>query len=180
MTSRNYPGPSSPPSGPYQGAPPKYINDFSKALANEVRILLAEVGKLRDERRALQYEIAELMSVKSKFGGSNDFSPDWRPSSAEPLPPPPAPPAVEDAPPPGPARPAWRTVHKRKEKVKQITAAPSSPAPAPPLEAPKPGIPAWSQWRPNPLYNPEPAQSPFPVSPPGRAGLFGPPSPPPK
>ena len=67
--------------------------------------------------------------------------------SAEPLPPPPAPPAVEDAPPPGPARPAWRTVHKRKEKVKQITAAPSSPAPAPPLEAPKPGIPAWSQWR---------------------------------
>lgn len=32
----------------------RYINDFSKALASEVRILLAEVGKLRDERRALQ------------------------------------------------------------------------------------------------------------------------------
>ena len=32
----------------------RYLNDFSKALANEVRILLAEVGKLRDERRALQ------------------------------------------------------------------------------------------------------------------------------
>ena len=32
----------------------RYINDFSKALASEVRILLAEVGKLRDERRQLQ------------------------------------------------------------------------------------------------------------------------------
>ena len=32
----------------------RYLNDFSKALASEVRILLAEVGKLRDERRALQ------------------------------------------------------------------------------------------------------------------------------
>jgi len=32
----------------------RYLNDFSKALASEVRILLAEVGKLRDERRQLQ------------------------------------------------------------------------------------------------------------------------------
>ncbi|KAJ7454165.1 hypothetical protein FB451DRAFT_1408508 [Mycena latifolia] len=33
---------------------PKYINDFSKALAGEVQILLAEIGKLRDEKRAPQ------------------------------------------------------------------------------------------------------------------------------
>lgn len=32
----------------------RYLNDFSKALAGEVRILLDEVGKLRDERRQLQ------------------------------------------------------------------------------------------------------------------------------
>ena len=32
----------------------RYLTDFSKALASEVRILLQEVGKLRDERRALQ------------------------------------------------------------------------------------------------------------------------------
>jgi methylaspartate ammonia-lyase len=32
----------------------RYIQDFSKALAGEVKILLAEVGKLRDEKRALQ------------------------------------------------------------------------------------------------------------------------------
>lgn len=37
---------------------------FSKALAQEVRILLQEVGKLRDERRQLQFEVAELLAVK--------------------------------------------------------------------------------------------------------------------
>jgi hypothetical protein len=36
----------------------------SKALAQEVRILLQEVGKLRDERRQLQFEVAELLAVK--------------------------------------------------------------------------------------------------------------------
>ena len=36
----------------------------SKALAAEVRILLQEVGKLRDEKRALQYEVAELLASK--------------------------------------------------------------------------------------------------------------------
>lgn len=37
----------------------------SKALAAEVRILLQEVGKLRDEKRALQYEVAELLAAKA-------------------------------------------------------------------------------------------------------------------
>ena len=36
----------------------------SKALAAEVRILLQEVGKLRDEKRALQYEVSELLAAK--------------------------------------------------------------------------------------------------------------------
>jgi hypothetical protein len=36
----------------------------SKALAQEVKILLQEVGKLRDERRQLQFEVAELLAVK--------------------------------------------------------------------------------------------------------------------
>jgi hypothetical protein len=37
----------------------------SKALAAEVRILLQEVGKLRDEKRALQYEVADLLATKA-------------------------------------------------------------------------------------------------------------------
>jgi ABC-type microcin C transport system permease subunit YejB len=32
----------------------QYLDEFSKALASEVRMLLGEVGKLREERRALQ------------------------------------------------------------------------------------------------------------------------------
>ena len=32
----------------------QYLDEFSKALASEVRMLLGEVGKLREERRSLQ------------------------------------------------------------------------------------------------------------------------------
>lgn len=31
-----------------------YLDEFSKALATEVRMLLGEVGRIREERRALQ------------------------------------------------------------------------------------------------------------------------------
>ncbi|KAJ7758094.1 hypothetical protein DFH07DRAFT_868043 [Mycena maculata] len=128
--------------GPYNGAP-KYINDFSKALAGEVRILLAEVGQLRDERRALQYEIAELMSVKSKHGAGGEYAPEWRPKPEEEPPAPPEPTA------PAPARPAWRVVNKRAERKEKALAKqrPPSPNSVPPLEPPKPNVPAWAQWR---------------------------------
>jgi hypothetical protein len=32
----------------------QYLDEFSQALAAEVRMLLGEVGKIREERRALQ------------------------------------------------------------------------------------------------------------------------------
>ncbi|KAH7922578.1 hypothetical protein BV22DRAFT_1131336 [Leucogyrophana mollusca] len=170
---------------PYNGAPPKYLNDFSKALASEVRILLAEVGKLRDERRQLQFEIAELMAVKSKHGAGGEYSPNWTPQPEAP------PPAPEEAPPPpedvpaGPARPAWRVVHKpaqRRERAPKALPAPT-PIPAPAIEPPKPNMPAWAQWRPNPTMAPAglpPPASPRPATPAARSGLFGPPTPPPK
>ncbi|KAJ6584071.1 hypothetical protein DFH09DRAFT_266099 [Mycena vulgaris] len=168
--------------GGYNGAP-KYLNDFSKALAGEVRILLAEVGQLRDERRALQFEIAELMSVKSKHGAGGEYAPEWRPKPEEEPPAPPEPAA------PGPARPAWRVVNKRAERRERAlakTQRPPSPASVPPLEPPKPNVPSWAQWRPNPLIAPQPlpgtsaAPLPGPMAPPKRSGLFGPPTPPPK
>ncbi|KAF8636300.1 hypothetical protein AX17_003641 [Amanita inopinata Kibby_2008] len=167
--------------------PPKYINDFSKALASEVRILLAEVGKLRDERRALQYEIAELLSVKSKHGAGGEYSPDWRPKAIEAPPEPPAQPASASPPEEAiQARPGWRIIHKRKPKA--ITAAPQSATPtaapvaAPIPEAPRHELPAWAQWRPNPLLAPTPVAPTVPLaqSPPPKPGLFGPPTPPPK
>ncbi|KAI9569245.1 hypothetical protein HD554DRAFT_594549 [Boletus coccyginus] len=172
---------------PYNGAPPKYLNDFSKALASEVRILLAEVGKLRDERRQLQFEIAELMAVKSKHGAGGEYSPNWTPPAQEPPAPPPAPatpPLIDDGP-PVQARPAWKVVHKptRRERAPKGLPAPTQ-APVPAIEAPKQNVPAWAQWRPNPSVMP-PITAPGPVSPrpmtpASRPGLFGPPTPPPK
>ncbi|KAF9235226.1 hypothetical protein BU15DRAFT_65059 [Melanogaster broomeanus] len=171
---------------PYNGAPPKYLNDFSKALASEVRILLAEVGKLRDERRQLQFEIAELMAVKSKHGAGGEYSPDWRPHPQEPPPPPPpaiTPPPVDDGP-PIQARPAWKVVHKSTRRERAAPKSLPPPAPVPAIEAPKPNLPAWAQWRPNPgVVPPAPAAvpvAPRPMTPAARPGLFGPPSPPPK
>ncbi|EPQ50823.1 hypothetical protein GLOTRDRAFT_141322 [Gloeophyllum trabeum ATCC 11539] len=169
---------------------PKYLNDFSKALASEVRILLEEVGKLRDERRALQFEIAELMSMKSKHGAGGEYSPDWRPREAEASPPPPpAPepaPVIEDPAPPREAKPGWRVVPPKRERrrhAQQQAAVPASPPPPPPPEPPKPNLPSWAQWRPNPLLAAPIPQAPAPSSPGPvvqRRGLFGPPSPPPQ
>ncbi|EMD36768.1 hypothetical protein CERSUDRAFT_114682 [Gelatoporia subvermispora B] len=173
--------------GNFNGAPPKYLNDFSKALASEVRILLAEVGKLRDERRQLQYEIAELMSVKSKHGAGGEYTPDWAPKHEEPPPPSPAPPPPEPID-PIPARPAWRVVHKREERRSKAKAkalpAPEPAAAAVPPDPPAANLPAWAQWRPNALMSPIPVAgtpaSPLPGNHVAHAGLFGPPSPPPK
>ncbi|KAL4253232.1 hypothetical protein ABKN59_004760 [Abortiporus biennis] len=180
-------GGSSYNNGQYVQAP-KYLNDFSKALASEVRILLDEVGKLRDERRQLQYEIAELMAVKSKHGAGGEYTPDWMPKR-EPTPPPasppPPPPAIEDV---QPARPAWRTVHKRPERKHKPKALPA-PSPAqppaaipPPPPPPQSNLPAWAQWRPNPLLAAPQPQAGAPLSSPAppRQGLFGPPTPPPQ
>ncbi|KAJ7454150.1 hypothetical protein FB451DRAFT_1354221 [Mycena latifolia] len=173
-------------STPGKSAPggPKYINDFSKALAGEVKILLAEVGKLRDEKRALQFEIAELMSIKAKHSADGVYAPGWRPPPPEEAPPPP-----EPAPPPGPAPGGWRTVHPphvpRRRQQLALRAAPTPP-PAPPAPGPAmpaPNLPAWAQWRPNPLLAPGAPAGPSPAvvpAPPPRSGLFGPKTPPPK
>jgi hypothetical protein len=123
-------------------------------------------------------EIAELMAMKSKHGAGGEYSQAWMPKvhklylvSApagrmadivrQPEDQPPALPAPEEVPPegeaaiPAPARPAWRVVHKRKERPpKQITnGTPASPraapvpVPATPAPAPPPNLPAWAQWR---------------------------------
>jgi hypothetical protein len=54
-----------------------YLDDFSKTLAAEVRMLLSEVGKLREDRRALWYELSCLFALKSKYGPGGEFDPDW-------------------------------------------------------------------------------------------------------
>ncbi|KAG5650841.1 hypothetical protein H0H81_010852 [Sphagnurus paluster] len=125
----------------------RYLNEFSKALSGEVRILLDEVGKLRDERRSL-HEIAELMNLKTKHGAGGEYAPDWRPKIEEP---PPPPPAIEDVP-QAQSRPGWRVVHKRPERKPRPPRSSTTPAPPPMqqiVEPPRPEMPAWAQWRPN-------------------------------
>jgi len=167
----------------YNSQNPKYITDFSKALSGEVRILLDEVGKLRDERRALQFEIAELMALKSKHGAGGAYQPDWRPQPDDPPALPALPPPEGGAPPPEPTRPAWRVVHKRPERKLKAPPTPKAlPAPLPvPLPESRPSLPSWAQWRPNPALVPAPVNVPrLSNSPPPRTGLFGSVTPPPK
>jgi hypothetical protein len=77
--------------------------------------------------------------------------------------PPPGPPGPPPPPPPGddipdaPARPGWRTIVKRQEpgarrKGKAAAAAAAAaaappPPPPPAIEAPRPDLPSWAQWR---------------------------------
>jgi len=164
---------------------PKYINDFSKALASEVRILLQEVGKLRDERRALQFEIAQLMSLKSQHGPGGEFAPDWKPdvpAEKPPGPPMPPPPPPQDVP---PAQPAWRVIENPR-KIERKKKMPKSLAPGPSggpmMEPPRPPAPSWSTWKPNPHVAPIAKPPPVPplAMPPHVPGLFGPRTPPPQ
>ncbi|KAG8787993.1 hypothetical protein FRC19_010005 [Serendipita sp. 401] len=163
---------------------PRYMNDFSKALAAEVRILLQEVGKLRDEKRALQFEVSELLAMKARHGADGEYHPEWRP---------PHEPPAAIAPPPEPEPPSqelvlhqeaksgWRAVPKKHERKPREPRAPKvkmpEPPPPPPAPVPQANIPSWASWRPNPLYHPQPRQAAAPAPPPG---LFGPPSPPPR
>jgi hypothetical protein len=55
----------------------KHLNEFSKSLAEEVRLLLREVGKLREEKRNIQYEIGCMLCLKSKYGPGGEFDPEW-------------------------------------------------------------------------------------------------------
>ncbi|KAJ6506866.1 hypothetical protein C8R45DRAFT_1069798 [Mycena sanguinolenta] len=172
---------AAPPARTQPGGP-KYINDFSKALALEVKILLEEVGKLRDEKRALQFEIAELMSIKAKHSAQGLYEPEWRPAHQIEVPP---------AEPPAPLPPApggWRTVQPphvpRRKQPKQLQAEKQrqiAPAPLAPTPVASPNVPAWAQWRPNPLLSPSaPTGQNTVFAPPAREGLFGPSTPPPR
>ena len=54
-----------------------YMNEFSRALAGEVTLLLKEVGKLREEKRNIQHEIGCLFSLRDKYIPGGEFDPDW-------------------------------------------------------------------------------------------------------
>ncbi|KAF8579981.1 hypothetical protein K439DRAFT_1358317 [Ramaria rubella] len=168
-----------------------YLDQFSRALAEEVRMLLGEVGKLREEKRNLQYELGCLMCMRSKYGPGGEFDPDWwdcpPPPGGPGGPPPPGggpfPPMPEEQPIPA-AKPAWRNVgppqppklskrQRRQQKEAEEAAAGPSGAPA------DPRIASWATWQPNPQWAPTPASQEAELVAPERGppGLFGPRSP---
>jgi hypothetical protein len=186
MAPQHSPQPGYPPANNFGNR--NTVNDFTKGMAQEVRYLLSEIGKLRDQRRQLQYEIAELMAVRSKFSESGEFQPEWKPPAIEAPPEPPVLPITEVVP---AAKPAWRVVSPQRPERKARThpkAIAAAPNPTPDVQqASKPDVPAWAQWRPNPLLrpgsainSPSTASATIPHEPPPRAGLFGPSTPPPK
>ncbi|TFK75643.1 hypothetical protein BDN72DRAFT_448936 [Pluteus cervinus] len=149
-----------------------YLDEFSKALAVEVRMLLAEVGKMREERRVLQHELGELLRLRSKYGPGGEFNENWQPPA-----PPPAPPSEGPPEPPMPdirqAPPAWRSVMRgRKKKKDQQQHAPAQQMPQAPAGSqqhpgmymprrslgmdPRDQVQSWQPWHPDPANVPSP------------------------
>ncbi|KAF8892921.1 hypothetical protein BD779DRAFT_1467989 [Infundibulicybe gibba] len=152
-----------------------YLNDFSKALSLEVRMLLDEVGKLREERRTLQHELGFLLCMKSKYGPGGEFDSEWKPPApaGPPDDPPPEPPMPPE---PSTARPGWRRVPQRSSRRKQR----EPPPPPPPQPDPRRQIASWATWQPDPGHRPTPpsVEPTLLVPDRGSPGLFGPRSPP--
>jgi len=172
-----------------------YLDEFSKSLATEVRMLLGEVGKLREERRNIQFEIGTLLCLRSKYEAGGMFDPDWKPSTAPLAPQQPGdlPPDEPPAPGPEPPRPgAWRSVHQRggfRRTRKKSEARPAGPVIETPMQPP-PGPPpdraqatgSWATWQMQPgvEYTPPPSEPTIHLAPevqPQPRGLFGPRSP---
>ncbi|KAI0752741.1 hypothetical protein C8Q80DRAFT_472567 [Daedaleopsis nitida] len=159
-----------------------YLDEFSRSLATEVRMLLSEVGKLREDKRNLEYQIGELLQFKSKYGPGGEFDPSWKPAMTcvptDAAPPEPAP-APEEPEIPGPAPSAWRTINPRSSRRSRRSAAAAAPPPPPPEPVP-PATQSWATWQPNPAFQPSPPIQPVEhLLAPSQSspGLFGPRSP---
>ncbi|KAF8990864.1 hypothetical protein BDQ17DRAFT_340186 [Cyathus striatus] len=138
----------------------RYLTDFSKAIANEVRILLADVGRLREERQTLTIEVAQLLDIKAKYPGG--VPPEWLSKGPEPLADivpsavesPPALPVIEEV--SVRAHPRWRDVVEREERPKKINAsriAAPTPTRAQMSESPRTEMSGWALWKPPSLYD---------------------------
>ncbi|KJA25384.1 hypothetical protein HYPSUDRAFT_199905 [Hypholoma sublateritium FD-334 SS-4] len=126
-----------------------YLDEFSQALATEVRMLLGEVGRIREERRALQHEIADLRCLKAKYAPGGEHEPDWKPPGQPDHPdPPPGPGPMPDLPPSDPShiKGAWHPVDPRPKRRKKRAAARTSeprPVPVPSASARE----SWATWK---------------------------------
>ncbi|KAF8468758.1 hypothetical protein JB92DRAFT_1980297 [Gautieria morchelliformis] len=180
----------------------EYLNQFSLALANEVRMLLGEVGKLREEKRDLQYELGCLLCTRSKYGPGGEFDPAWREfilsrhlcaygyclrkpvvrpyvrgdGGGPPFPGGPLPPEpVSRLPNPLGAMFIRRPSKLSKRQKRQQAEAEEAAAAGGPSGGPENRTMSWATWQPKPGYAPTPpSQEPELVAPERPMGLFGP------
>ncbi|KDQ49138.1 hypothetical protein JAAARDRAFT_43089 [Jaapia argillacea MUCL 33604] len=141
-------------------------------------MLLGEVGRLYNEKRAIIAEMVPLL--RSRLLASLDRKPPninfgGPPPGDGSSPLPEAPPPLPEE--PMPARPVWRTVQQRRSRRQK------KPAAAPALEAPppdtRPHVSSWATWQPDPSLMPTPTPGESTPLLPERTspGLFGPRSP---
>jgi len=155
-------------------------------------MLLGEVGKLREERRNIQFEVGTLLNLRSKYDPGGMFDPDWKPSTGPLAPQPPAdlPPDEPPGPPLEPRQGAWRSVHQRGGFRRGRRKAEPRPPGAvvettPPVEQPPDRVQttgSWATWQVQPgvEYTPPPSEPTIHLVPepqPQPRGLFGPRSP---
>ncbi|TDL14474.1 hypothetical protein BD410DRAFT_778885 [Rickenella mellea] len=62
-----------------------YLDEFSRALAPEIRLHLTEVGSLHAQKRSLQLELGELLRMLTYYGPDGEFEPEWMPPTVGPL-----------------------------------------------------------------------------------------------
>lgn len=48
-----------------------HVDEFKKALTNEVSLSMRELGELREQKKVLQHQIADLFSLMAKHGEEN-------------------------------------------------------------------------------------------------------------
>ncbi|KAI6107814.1 hypothetical protein EDD16DRAFT_1488479 [Pisolithus croceorrhizus] len=149
----------------------EHLDAFSEALAIDVRTLLGEIGKLREERRAIQHEVGLLMTMRAKYCSGGEFGGNWSVTQApHDGPPPDAPPQPQDA----PRRTADLRTARRIRKQNPVQ-PPEAESEVPPSKH----IQSWATWLPNPAMAPTPPSvEPTLVVPDHQSpGLFGPRSP---
>ncbi|KAI6126627.1 hypothetical protein F5141DRAFT_997597 [Pisolithus sp. B1] len=147
-----------------------YLDEFSKALAIDVRMVIGEIGKLREERRAIQHEVGSLMMMRAKCSPGGEFDGNW----SNPV----QPPEAEPEAPPQPIDPAWSTINDRTtSRIRKQN--PVQPPETEPEMPPSRYTQSWATWLPNPAMAPTPpsVEPTLVISDRQSPGLFGPRSP---
>ncbi|KAG8968520.1 hypothetical protein FRC03_007171 [Tulasnella sp. 419] len=115
---------------------PKYLNDFSRVLAREVRLLLTEVEKLREEKESLQQEVLFMKGLLNQQSANTcPPIPEWPDEARAPASSPTEASSWDKSPQPSPtstSRFRWRKLTLKSSK-KALAPVPKLPEVVPPV-----------------------------------------------